>query len=125
VRLKVLSLGSNRTRGFGIVASVPLLAGEYIYELTGLLSVDGHATNTRLSEYRADDNTARILFGPLRMLNHDCSPNAEYLKITGCELGLVVRTLSAINPGEEITLNYSELKDYFDDEEQCPCCTCQ
>jgi hypothetical protein len=59
------------------VASVPLLAGEYIYELTGLLSVDGHATNTRLSEYRADDNTARILFGPLRMLNHDCSPNAE------------------------------------------------
>ncbi|KAJ7868382.1 hypothetical protein B0H14DRAFT_2572406 [Mycena olivaceomarginata] len=33
VRLKVLSLGSNRTRGFGIVASVPLLAGEYIYEL--------------------------------------------------------------------------------------------
>ncbi|KAJ7848376.1 hypothetical protein B0H14DRAFT_3867246 [Mycena olivaceomarginata] len=57
------------------------------------------------------------------MLNHDCNPNAEYLNISGCELGLIVRTLRAINPGEEITLNYSG--DYFDDEEQCPCRTCQ
>ncbi|KAJ7791476.1 hypothetical protein B0H14DRAFT_2624947 [Mycena olivaceomarginata] len=47
VRLKVLSLGSNRTRGFGIVASVPLLRwGPEFY-------------------------LARS------KLNHDCSPNAE------------------------------------------------
>ncbi|KAJ7794599.1 hypothetical protein B0H14DRAFT_2621736 [Mycena olivaceomarginata] len=36
--LKVHVMGSPGIRGFGIVASVPLLAGEYIYELTGLLS---------------------------------------------------------------------------------------
>ncbi|KAJ7876650.1 hypothetical protein B0H13DRAFT_1472229, partial [Mycena leptocephala] len=123
VKLKVLSMGSNLTRGFGIVASVPLLSGEYIYELMGLMSSDGNAKHTRLSEIEAAGNTVRILCGPLRMVNRDCKPNAEYLNITGCELGLIVRTCRAINPGEEITLNYSG--DYFDDEEQCPCRTCQ
>jgi hypothetical protein len=59
------------------VASVPLLAGEYIYELMGLMSLDGNAKHTHLSEIEAADNTVRILCGPLRMLNHDCNPNAE------------------------------------------------
>ncbi|KAJ7806189.1 hypothetical protein B0H14DRAFT_3152985 [Mycena olivaceomarginata] len=116
-------MGSPGIRGFGIVVSVPLLAGEYIYELTGLLSVDGNAEHTRLSEIRAADNTVRILFGPLRMLNHDCNPNAEYESITGCELGLIVRTLRSVESGEEITLRYSS--DYFDDAGQCPCRTCR
>ncbi|KAJ7828840.1 hypothetical protein B0H14DRAFT_2366899, partial [Mycena olivaceomarginata] len=76
---KVHLMGPTRTPGFGfgIVASVALLAGEYIYELMGLLSVDGKAVHTRLSEIRAADKTVRILCGPLRMLNHDCNPNAE------------------------------------------------
>ncbi|KAJ7872621.1 hypothetical protein B0H14DRAFT_3563205 [Mycena olivaceomarginata] len=105
---KVHLMGPTRTPGFGIgiVASVALLAGEYIYELMGLLSVDGNAVHTRLSEIRAADQTVRILCGPLRMLNHDCNPNAEYESITGCELGLMVRTLRSIQPGEEITLRY-------------------
>ncbi|KAJ7933630.1 hypothetical protein B0H13DRAFT_1855872 [Mycena leptocephala] len=77
VKLKVLSMGSNLTRGFGIVASVPLLSGEYIYELMGLMSSDGNAKHTRLSEIEAAGNTVRILCGPLRMVNHDCKPNAE------------------------------------------------
>jgi hypothetical protein len=80
VRLKKVHLiGPTRNPefGFGIVASVALLAGEYIYELMGLLSVDGNAVHTRLSEIRAADKTVRILCGPLRMLNHDCNPNAE------------------------------------------------
>ena len=70
-------MGSNLTRGFGIVASVPLLSGEYIYELMGLMSSDGNAKHTRLSEIEAAGNTVRILCGPLRMVNHDCKPNAE------------------------------------------------
>ncbi|KAJ7812194.1 hypothetical protein B0H14DRAFT_3479008 [Mycena olivaceomarginata] len=54
---KVHLMGPTRTPGFrfGIVASVALLAGEYIYELMGLLSVDGNAVHTRLSEIRAAD----------------------------------------------------------------------
>ncbi|KAJ7848706.1 hypothetical protein B0H14DRAFT_3452921 [Mycena olivaceomarginata] len=53
---KVHLMGPTRTPGFGfgIVASVALLAGEYIYELMGLLSVDGKAVHTRLSEIRSD-----------------------------------------------------------------------
>ncbi|KAJ7875941.1 hypothetical protein B0H14DRAFT_2568535 [Mycena olivaceomarginata] len=107
-------MGPNRNPefGFGIIASVALLAGEYIYELMGLLSVDGNAVHTRLSEIRAADKTVRILCGPLRMLNHDCNPNAEYESMTGCELGLIVRTLRSIEPGEEITLRYSDNADY-------------
>jgi hypothetical protein len=80
VRLKkVYHIGPTRNPefGFGIVSSIALLAGEYIYELMGLLSVDGNAVHTRLSEIRAADKTVRILCGPLRMLNHDCNPNAE------------------------------------------------
>ncbi|KAJ7474565.1 hypothetical protein B0H11DRAFT_1918274 [Mycena galericulata] len=56
---KVHLMGPTRTPGFGfgIAASVALLAGEYIYELMGLLSVDGNAVHTRLSEIRAADKT--------------------------------------------------------------------
>lgn len=74
---KVLPLGPKQTRGFGIAASVPLTAKEYIYELAGLISVDGNAEHTRLPEYEATDKTVRLLIGPLRMVNHDCNPNAE------------------------------------------------
>jgi hypothetical protein len=90
-------MGSPGIRGFGIVASVPLLAGEYIYELTGLLSVDGNAEHTRLSEIRAADNTVRILFGPLRMLNHDCNPNAEVLSFLPSFHSLL-KLLCSMNP---------------------------
>jgi hypothetical protein len=76
-----LGTGLKATRtprfGLGIIASVALLAGEYIYELMGLLSVDGNAVHMRLSEIRAADKTVRILSSPLCMLNHDCNPNAE------------------------------------------------
>jgi hypothetical protein len=75
--IKRLEMGPNRIRGFGITASVPLPANEYIYELAGLISVDGNAEHTRLSQYEATDKTVRILIGPLRMVNHDCNPNAE------------------------------------------------
>ncbi|KAJ7889151.1 hypothetical protein B0H14DRAFT_2692457, partial [Mycena olivaceomarginata] len=126
---KVYLMGPTRNPefGFGIVASVAFLAGEYIYELMG-----GNAVHTRLSEIRAADKTVRILCGPLRMLNYDCNPtlrliilsNAQYESITGCELGLIVRTLRSIEPGEEITLCYYDNADYFDDVGQCPCRTC-
>ncbi|KAJ7840411.1 hypothetical protein B0H14DRAFT_3696441 [Mycena olivaceomarginata] len=56
-----LGTGLKATRtprfGLGIIASVALLAGEYIYELMGLLSVDGNAVHMRLSEIRAADKT--------------------------------------------------------------------
>ncbi|KAJ7829588.1 hypothetical protein B0H14DRAFT_3143865 [Mycena olivaceomarginata] len=123
VSLKVLPLGPEQTRGFGIAASVPLTAKEYIYELAGLISVDGNAEHTRLSEYEATDKTIRLLIGPLRMVNHDCNPNAEYLPVDGSKSALKVRTLRDIAAGEEITFLYSA--DYFEDEGICPCRTCQ
>ncbi|KAJ7856945.1 hypothetical protein B0H14DRAFT_2752016, partial [Mycena olivaceomarginata] len=116
-------MGPNRIRGFGITASVPLPANEYIYELAGLILVDGNAEHTRLSQYEATDKTVRILIGPLRMVNHNCNPNAEYLPVDGSKSALTVRTLRDIAAGEEITFYYSV--DYFEDEETCPCLTCR
>ncbi|KAJ7726668.1 hypothetical protein B0H14DRAFT_2641058 [Mycena olivaceomarginata] len=53
VSLDILQMGPKQTRGFGITASVPLPAKEYIYELAGLILVDGNAEHTRLSQYEA------------------------------------------------------------------------
>ncbi|KAJ7886453.1 hypothetical protein B0H14DRAFT_2177275, partial [Mycena olivaceomarginata] len=64
-----------------------------------------------------------ILIGLLRMVNHDCNPNAEYLSVNGSESALTVRTLRDIAAGEEIALKYSA--DYFKDEGPCSCRTCQ
>ncbi|KAJ7933493.1 hypothetical protein B0H13DRAFT_1856001 [Mycena leptocephala] len=125
-------MGSNLTHGFGIVASVPLLSWEYIYELMGLMSSDGNAKHTRLSEIEAAGKQFEFCVAPSEWLTTTANrtqstsfseSTLQYLNITGCELGLIVRTCRAINPGEEITLNYSG--DYFDHEEQCPCRTCQ
>ncbi|KAJ7857841.1 hypothetical protein B0H14DRAFT_3638037, partial [Mycena olivaceomarginata] len=115
VSLHVREMGPKRIRGFGITASVHLPANEYIYELAGLVSVDGNAEHTRLSRYEATDKTVRILIGPLRMVNHDCNPNGEYLPVDGSKSALTVRTLRDIAAGEEITFCYSA--DYFEDEE--------
>lgn len=84
VKLGVRHFGKEQMLGFGIFARVDLKRGEFIYELTGLLAADDEADRTELSviQTKADDpktlGYSRVLFGPLRFINHQCTtPNAE------------------------------------------------
>ncbi|KAJ7284385.1 hypothetical protein C8J57DRAFT_1288277 [Mycena rebaudengoi] len=105
VALKVTHMGSTKELGFAVHASQPLKAGEIIYELAGLLSTDTEAPNfTRLAEMEADDGTPRVLIGPIRLVNHDCSPNAEYMFIPGHPLARTIRVLRDIAAGDEVSL---------------------
>jgi hypothetical protein len=74
-------LGADQQNQFGIVAKEDLPPDTFLYELAGMLSVDyvDDTTNvitTRLSEIRAVDGTKRVLFGPIRFVNHSCDANA-------------------------------------------------
>ncbi|KAJ7768768.1 hypothetical protein B0H14DRAFT_2968186 [Mycena olivaceomarginata] len=77
VRLKVLRMGATTRRGFGIQAAVDLRENEFVYELSGLMSTD-YEPDSGLSAITCPiHGTEHILFGPIRLVNHDCNPNAE------------------------------------------------
>ncbi|KAJ7467347.1 hypothetical protein B0H11DRAFT_2306404 [Mycena galericulata] len=120
VRLKVSPMGATQTRGFGVEAVLDLEENEFIYELSGLLSTDLDAEHTELSKTTSpEDGIERIIFGPIRFLNHDCKPNAEFVKIDHT-LGMTIQTNRRIAKGEEIVINYGP--GYFPS--GCPCLTC-
>lgn len=61
--------------GFGVRATRPIVKGEYLYELSGLLAIDNDTPHTRLSEstpFGDLPQDVRILFGPIRFVNHQC-----------------------------------------------------
>ena len=67
-----------------------------------------------------DDETdvdGNVNWNPARFLNHSCEPNAE-AEIFGDQIW--IRALRTIQPGEEITFNYSyDIDDY--EEHPCRC----
>ncbi|KAF8059086.1 hypothetical protein FPV67DRAFT_1427193 [Lyophyllum atratum] len=64
----------------------------------------------------------RLLLGPLRLVNHDCSPNTQFYPIKGSHAYSVL-TIRPIEPGQSITVCYTEDQSYFTD--RCKCQTCQ
>ena len=68
---------ADKNREFGVKASRGFRTGEYIYELVGLVPTDNRAEHTNLSSVvpHVDQGEAlepRVLFGPIRFINHDC-----------------------------------------------------
>ncbi|KAJ7894675.1 hypothetical protein B0H14DRAFT_3426705 [Mycena olivaceomarginata] len=97
-----------------------LRENEFVYELSGLMSTDYEPDNSGLSAITCPiHGTEHILFGPIRLVNHDCNPNAEFVHITGTR-AMVVQTRRGIPRGSEILVNYG--KKWFGP--LCPCLTC-
>ncbi|KAJ6497601.1 hypothetical protein C8R45DRAFT_983543 [Mycena sanguinolenta] len=121
VRLKVVQMGVEAEPGFGVVAQRGFSVGEYIYELIGLLTpdyVEGHSELSTINCPR--HQTRHVFWGPIRMVNHDCTPNVEFVEVTG-RRAMVVCALRAIEVGEELLCDYGQ--EFW--EGQCPCKTCR
>jgi hypothetical protein len=146
VALKVVELGGHRQ--LTVVTKRPLLEGELLYDLIGLMPTDSLTPHSHLSEIfphssQPAKHQARVLDGSIRFLNHSCHKfNAEvsglifwrtdvnadaqlielqWIAIEG-QLAFTVQTLKAISSGEEILVNYG--KEYFDEQFPCKCATC-
>ncbi|KAJ7834439.1 hypothetical protein B0H14DRAFT_3142334 [Mycena olivaceomarginata] len=121
VRLKVLPLGIAAELGFSVVAQCAFSTGEYIYELIGLLTTDYVEGHTELSTITCPHHQTRHVFwGPIRMVNHDCSPNIQYVEVPG-RRAMVASALRDIQIGDELVCDYG--KDFWGG--VCPCKTCQ
>ncbi|TDL13175.1 hypothetical protein BD410DRAFT_847252 [Rickenella mellea] len=113
---------------FCIVASCDLIAGEIIPTMFGSLSTDqASKQSTGLSEAFASDgmlgpkNVSRLLTGPIRFINHSCSPNVEFMTIDNTH-SFVTVTNTAISKGQELFLDYGE--GYWEEGENCECSVC-
>ncbi|KAJ7939658.1 hypothetical protein B0H13DRAFT_2300351 [Mycena leptocephala] len=128
VKLALVHLGTAGALQFGIVTRHDIPQGTRLYELEGRLSVDnvdGEAKEktTALSEMRAHDGTSRVLFGPLRFVNHDCCANAFYQYADDANVhAIAIVTSTFIAADEEITVHYGD--DFFEEAEPCRCATC-
>jgi hypothetical protein len=84
-------MGPLHTKGFAIFASRDLKANEFIYELSGLMSIDFVADHTNLSVVTyPGESTKHILFGPIRLINHDCRPNVEVMFLSDFSCTLLI-----------------------------------
>ncbi|KAJ7880229.1 hypothetical protein B0H13DRAFT_2542280 [Mycena leptocephala] len=125
VQLRVLRMGPLHTKGFAIFASRDLKANEFIYELSGLMSIDFVADHTNLSVVTyPGESTKHILFGPIRLINHDCRPNVEFVHVTDT-YAMTIQTNRAISQGEQLFIDYG--REYWEDTQspvKCPCASC-
>jgi len=64
----------------------------------------------------------RLILGPFRFANHDCSPNCQIMPIPN-SYAYTLCTLREIQAGESITVNYATDGSYFGDK-PCGCATC-
>ena len=86
MRLKLTTIGEKKE--FGVEASRKFSKGEYIYELVGLVPMDGSENHSELSaitphidQELGEALEPRVLFGPIRLINHHCKQyNVEVSK---------------------------------------------
>lgn len=78
VKLSVVAMGAEREKGSAIHARKNIQKNQTIYELIGMMPHDNDTANTHLSEITpvpGQDQSLgelRILFGPIRFVNHLC-----------------------------------------------------
>ena len=77
-------MGPQESLGFAIHATAAITTGSEIRELAGLMPKDGRAKHSEVScirpssEHNQSSRVQRVLFGPIRFINHICDkPNAE------------------------------------------------
>ncbi|KAF8163870.1 hypothetical protein K438DRAFT_1775781 [Mycena galopus ATCC 62051] len=93
VKIQSHPLQQGGYRQMCIHAGRAIQKGEVLYELAGQLASDleSEISHTHLSQMKAWDKTTRILFGPIRWLNHHCNANTEASGNSGsfCLLNIV------------------------------------
>ncbi|KAF7342725.1 Histone-lysine N-methyltransferase SET9 [Mycena sanguinolenta] len=124
VRIRKRTFNTSSPQEMAIFATQNIPKDEFIYELAGQLSADAasRSDHTDLSTMRAWDKRKRILFGPIRWVNHHCAANTEYFLLDDSNQWAI--TLKAARPileGEEITVDYG--KGFFGLGE-CRCSQC-
>jgi len=96
--------------GRGVFAAVPIAAGDIVEECPVLrfpAAQREHIDATLIDEYYFDwDGDGAIALGLGSLYNHSDAPVAEYIKDTANDV-LIVRAVSAIAAGHEITFSYS------------------
>jgi uncharacterized protein len=104
-----IKVGKSAIEGLGVFAERAVAAGSLIAVLDTSRAVDDeHPLRPEMGEtqdhctYLANGMVV-LLPAPERHLNHSCDPNA-FLKTVDGELRLLARR--AIQPGEEVTLDY-------------------
>lgn len=142
VRLRQRKGASEGSRGFCVEACRPIKSGEIIHELTGYCPSDRIRKRelTDLSVIRVASRSLPLL-GPLRFINHRCSPNCEVrvYKLTLVHILIVslqyiviknkwthfIKAKADIAVGEEIFVSYGS--DYFEDlgDDGCVCEDCK
>ncbi|KAM7349366.1 SET domain containing 2 [Cochliomyia hominivorax] len=121
-------------KGFGIMADIEILPGEFIMEYVGEV-IDTDEFEKRRITYSQDKNRhyyfmalrsdaiidATIKGNISRFINHSCDPNAETQKWTvNGELRIGFFSRKSIMPGEEITFNY-QYQRYGREAQRCYC----
>ncbi|XP_054727105.1 probable histone-lysine N-methyltransferase CG1716 [Anastrepha obliqua] len=121
-------------KGFGIMADIEILPGEFIMEYVGEV-IDGDEFERRRTAYSLDKNRhyyfmalrsdaiidATIKGNISRFINHSCDPNAETQKWTvNGELRIGFFSRKSIMPGEEITFDY-QYQRYGREAQRCYC----
>ncbi|XP_037938473.1 probable histone-lysine N-methyltransferase CG1716 isoform X2 [Teleopsis dalmanni] len=121
-------------KGFGIMADVEILPGEFILEYVGEV-IDGEEFDRRRDLYSLDKNRhyyfmalrsdtiidATIKGNISRFINHSCDPNAETQKWTvNGEVRVGFFSRKSIMPGEEITFDY-QYERYGREAQRCFC----
>ncbi|KAJ7603372.1 hypothetical protein DFH06DRAFT_1350230 [Mycena polygramma] len=80
--------------------------GEYIYEAIGLYTINFSTDHSFLSTIDClRHRTLHVFWGPIYLINHDCRPNVEYIKVTNT-CSMIVQALRPIKAGEELFVNY-------------------
>lgn len=113
---------------FAIIAVRTIAQGQTIRGLVGILIdvPDDEEPYSHRSVFNVVGK-CQYLEGPLSRVNHDCKPNARFVKpkakVGGYEQVHLVATKPILR-GEEITISYSP--DYFGPEnEECLCASCE
>ena len=103
-------VAASTLHGRGVFAAVPIAAGDIVEECPVIrfpAAEREHIDATLIDEYYFDwDGDGAIALGLGSLYNHSDTPVAEYIKDTVNDV-LVVRAVSAIAAGEEITFSYS------------------
>ncbi|KAF3195724.1 Histone-lysine N-methyltransferase set9 [Orbilia oligospora] len=120
-----------KTHEASVLARVPIPKGDTIRYLSGVMVTMTKEEEAEFNEASNRDFSiihssrkagAQIFLGPARFVNHDCSPNCRFQSAS--KSTVMFKALRDIEPGEELTVYYSD--DYFGYKNaECLCQTCE
>ncbi|KAJ7646119.1 hypothetical protein DFH06DRAFT_1300865 [Mycena polygramma] len=126
VSMRMIPIGGVGSRQFAVKAEDDIPPHTMLHELTGLLSSDpaDGRSHSNLSVMWDLDGVQRVVFGPIRLINHSCDPNAwfQFVKQGNGHAVTVCTNDKSIQKGEEITIDYG--RGYWTEDNPCLCSIC-